>query len=313
MAGGARKWRWIGGGLAALAVAAAAVVYVHRDETVLRLASGPEVSIKKDLVYVAGSANPKHRVDVYAPPNARGAPVVHFIHGGYWIKGDKDFLAPITGLYGSVGVALARRGVVTFVPSYRLAPEVGIDGILDDVVAALKFTKEHAAEYGGDPSRLYVVGHSAGGHLTALLGSDPEVMQRRGLAPSAVAGFMPISAIWDVGDMHDKQDAAFNERVTYPVFGRDPSKYAAYSPLVRIGPGAPPFAIVVGTRDYPYLIPQANHARDRLTAVGAAPELHAVEGNDHDAMVLRFGAKDDDMTDVVVAFVSQVPTRSAAR
>src|SRR6185437_3046455 len=127
------------------------VVAVNRDKTRLRLDYPPgEVSVARDIGYVAGSAHPKHRLDVYAPRGAAHAPVVHFVHGGYWVEGDKDFHAALTGLYGSVGVALAKRGVVTVVQSYRLSPEVAIDGILDDVMAGLRWTEEHAAEHGGD-------------------------------------------------------------------------------------------------------------------------------------------------------------------
>src|SRR6185369_13173628 len=99
--------------LAAAVVVAglALVVFVNRNKTRLRLAYPlGEVVVTRDIVYVAGSAHPKHRLDVYAPKNARGAPVVHFVHGGYWVEGDKDFHAVVTGLYGSIGQALARRG-----------------------------------------------------------------------------------------------------------------------------------------------------------------------------------------------------------
>ncbi|HVY44399.1 MAG TPA: alpha/beta hydrolase, partial [Minicystis sp.] len=279
----------------------------NRQRTVLRLASGPAVTVAKDLVYVPGSANPKHRLDVYAPPGAHGAPVVHFIHGGYWTEGDKDYLRAITGLYGSVGVALARRGVVTFVQSYRLAPEVDIDGMLDDVLAAIRFTEQHAADYGGDPARVFVMGHSAGGHLAAMIATDPELQTRRGMEPNAIRGFIPISAVWDIEGMHGAKDEAFNERVTYRVFRRDPARWARYSPLARLAAGAPPMLVMIGTRDTPFMIPEAERAHARLTALGARHRFVSVEGNDHEAMVLRFGAKDDDMTDAVVDFVTKPP------
>src|SRR4051794_10969272 len=99
-------------------VAASIVVVVNRRKTRLRLSYPPvEVTVVRDVVYVDKSKNPKHRLDVYAPKDAHGAPVVHFVHGGYWVEGDKSFYAFATGLYGSIGQALARRGIVTIVQS----------------------------------------------------------------------------------------------------------------------------------------------------------------------------------------------------
>lgn len=299
------KRTWILAGGAALLGALGTVVLANRDKTRLRLAYPPgEVVIARDLVYVPGSGNPKHRLDVYAPANAKQRPVVHFVHGGYWVEGDKDFHAAVTGLYGSIGVALAKRGIVTVVQSYRLSPEVPIAGIIDDVMAGLRWTEQHAGEHGGDPARIYMMGHSAGGHLVALAGSDESLHRSRGMDPRAVRGYIPLSAVWDIGGMAGAHDAAWNAKVTVPVFGADRAGWAERSPLDRLHAGMQSFFIVVGEHDYPYLIPQANRARDRLRELGATVEHAVVPGNDHAAMVLRFGAKDDNVSDRVAAFVN---------
>jgi hypothetical protein len=95
--------------------------------------------------------------------------------------------------------------------------------------------------------------------------------------------------------------------VTYPVFGRDPARWSAYSPLPKLGKSTRPFFIAVGGHDYPYLVPQGEHARD---ALGSA-RFYVAKGNDHDAMVLRFGARDDNMTAAVADFITSTPARSA--
>jgi acetyl esterase/lipase len=291
--------------LAGGAVAAAIVAWVTRDTTILRLENkGGEVVVTRDLVYRSGSTNPKHRLDVYAPKDAKGAPVVHFVHGGYWVAGDKDYYHAVTGLYGSVGKALAAQGIVTVVQSYRLVPEATFDDLVDDVMTALRWTEEHAAEYGGDPSRVFMMGHSAGGHVVALIGSDDAFHTSRGMNPDVVRGYIPLSAIWDIADMAATQPPSFQEKVTYPVFGRDPARWASSSPFAKLGKSSRPYLIAVGDRDYPYLIPQAERARDKLVAAGASPRWYVASGNEHEGMVLRFGAKGDNMTATVVAFVT---------
>jgi acetyl esterase/lipase len=276
--------------------------------TFLRLARLPgRVAEHRGIRYRPSSSNPKHQLDIFAPENARGAPVVHFVHGGYWVGGDKDYHTWLTGLYGSVGRSLAARGLVTVIQSYRLVPEVTFEQLQDDVMAGLRWTEEHVGDYGGDPTKIVMMGHSAGGHLVALAGADDSVHTRRGMNPDAVRGYIPISAVWDVGDMHATQNAAFHERVTYRVFGRDPATWARSSPLERlVAKPRHPFLIMIGDRDYPYLIPQAERARAKLITLGAEPRFHTARGNDHDAMVLAFASRDDNLSQPIVDFVRLV-------
>jgi acetyl esterase/lipase len=291
-------------GAAALLGALGAVVAVNRDKTRLRLDYPPgEVVVTRDVVYVPGSGNPKHRLDVYAPKGAAGAPVVHFVHGGYWREGDKDFYAAVSGLYGSVGVTLAKRGVVTVVQSYRLSPEAAIDAIVDDVMAGLRWTEQHAGEHGGDPGHIFMMGHSAGGHLVALAGSDEALHRAHGMDPRAVRGYIPLSAVWDVAGMADVHDAAWNAQTTFPVFGTDRARWAERSPASRLHQGVQPFFVVVGERDVPFMIPQAERARDRLKELGAEVEYLRVPGSDHAGVVLRFGAGYDNISGPVADFV----------
>jgi acetyl esterase/lipase len=104
--------------------------------------------------------------------------------------------------------------------------------------------------------------------------------------------------------MHAAKDAAFHGRVTYPVFGTDRAQWRTFSPMHAMRAVPPRFFVVVGERDYPYMIPQAEKARDRLVELGAQPRWLRVAGNDHDDMVLRFGASDDNMTASIVEFIA---------
>lgn len=288
-----------------LVVVGGAVVYPHRHKTRLRLAYPPgDVKVTRNVRYVAASTHDKHRLDVYAPASSSGpSPVVHFVHGGYWVEGDKDFHATLTGLYASIGITLAKQGVLTVVQSYRLAPEVTIDGIVDDVMAALAWTQAHAAEHGGDPGCLFVMGHSAGGHLAALVATDASLHRARGLVPEAVRGAIALSPVWDVEGMHDAHPASFNEDVTYAVFGRDPAAWRARSPLAQVGPATRPLLVLLGEHDFSYMRAQAEVARPRLEAAKVDHGFVSVPGYDHSAMVLGFGAKNDLVSRPVLDFV----------
>ncbi|MDT7836260.1 alpha/beta hydrolase [Aquabacterium sp. OR-4] len=149
-----------------------------------------------DLRYGDGPAD---TVDVFVPPapagpGAPGAPVLVFIHGGYWRalgKADHSFVAP----------AFVRAGAVVVVPDYALCPAVGIEHIALQMARALAWVWRHAADWGGDPSRIVVAGHSAGGHLAAMLlacrwpdlaGDLPRRLLRGALALSGLFDLEPI-------------------------------------------------------------------------------------------------------------------------
>lgn len=290
----------------ALAASAAVLVYLARHLTILRLArsSVPVVS-RIDVGYVVGSDDPKHRLDVYMPQGARGVAVIHFVHGGYWTEGDKDYYRAITGLYQSVGEALARRGVGVVIQSYRLAPQVGIEGILGDVLSAVAWSRQNIAGEGGDPGRLFLMGHSAGGHLVSLVASD------RSLAEDALAirGVVSLSGILDVAAMDASQDEDFRDRVVRPVFGRDPAEYARRSPATHYGAGTPPHLFLLGEHDFPYLFPQTRSAGEKLASAGVEARVVEIAGNTHRDMVLRFGATNDNVTEPVVRFLEEVEAR----
>jgi len=130
------------------------------------------IAVTQNKPYGGG---PRRTLDVYAPRDARSAPVVVFFYGGGWETGSK-------AMYRFVGAALAARDVVVVIPDYRLHPEVRFPAFMDDAAAAVAWTRANAADFGGDPRRLFLMGHSAGGHIAALLALDPEYLQSVGMA-----------------------------------------------------------------------------------------------------------------------------------
>ena len=119
------------------------------------------------------------------------------MHGGYWSALDRRWLEPLLGTHGNVGVAFARHGVAAAIVGYRQYPKIQSgDDSLDDIATAVRFVLASCPSWGCGP--LFVVGHSAGGHLVSLLGMDPQIFRRNGVDPAAISGFVSMDGIFDL-------------------------------------------------------------------------------------------------------------------
>ena len=127
-------------------------------------------------------------LDVYAPNSQTGFATLVWFHGGGLTAGSKDGADT-----KQIARSLARGGVAVVVPNYRLSPRVKFPAYIQDAAAAVAWTRAHIAEHGGDTGRLFIGGHSAGGYLTLMLGLDKHYLQDFGVAPTAVAGLIPVS------------------------------------------------------------------------------------------------------------------------
>jgi len=140
---------------------------------------------------LAYGEGPRQRLDVYRPRHAAKAPVVVFFYGGSWQGGSRD-------LYPFVGASLAAQGIVTVVPDYSIFPPARFPMFLDDAARAVRFVRETAAQWGGDPARLVLMGHSAGAYIAAMLAFDPQWLRKVGLnSESGLAGFIGLAGPYD--------------------------------------------------------------------------------------------------------------------
>jgi acetyl esterase/lipase len=142
---------------------------------------------------VAFGPGPRDKLDVYTPAGSApegGWPVVVFFYGGSWNKGERR-------QYEFVGEALASRGILTLIPDYRLYPEVRYPEFLKDNARAVAYGLEKAASLGGNPKRVFVMGHSAGGYNAAMVALDPQWLKEIGHAPSELAGWVGIAGAYD--------------------------------------------------------------------------------------------------------------------
>lgn len=187
------------------------------------------------LANIAYGPEPQHRLDVYVPERAAVGlkPVVVFWHGGRWRDGDKAD-------YRFVGAALADAGCVTLVANYRHYPQVKMPGFMHDAALAALWAAAHAREYGGARERLYLMGHSAGAHLAALVTLDPRYFAAAGQAAPHIAGVIGLSGPYDF--------LPFVEPDDQDMFG-PPPLYPESQPINFVRADAPPMLLVQGLND----------------------------------------------------------------
>ena len=150
---------------------------------------------ERDIAYAPGS---RHALDIYIPAKGeRPPPVVVFFYGGGWKSGDR-------AMYRFVGRSLAACGAMTVIPDYRVWPETGFPGFLQDAAAAIAFARQETPRFGGDPSRLFLMGHSAGAYIAAMLALDPEWLPGAGMnARSALSGVIGLAGPYDFLPLND--------------------------------------------------------------------------------------------------------------
>jgi acetyl esterase/lipase len=165
--------------------------------------SSDGVSVQRDIAF---GDDPRQRLDVYRPRAAAAPlPLVVFIYGGAWKSGSKSD-------YKFVAAPLARQGVVVAVADYRLVPQVRFPTFLEDNARAVAFARAHAAEWGADPHRLFLIGHSAGAYDVLMLAVDPQYLAAMGLDRASLAGVVTLAAPTDFLPLDDQDTiAAFGQ------------------------------------------------------------------------------------------------------
>lgn len=224
----------------------------------------------------------RHLLDVYAPkaPGPALRPVVVFIHGGNWNSGNKNF-------YSFIGRRLAKQGVVAVVINYRLSPQVLVPQMADDCARAVIWTAAHITEYGGDPARIFLMGHSAGAGLAALLTADNRLFERRGVAQNPCKGaILDDPAGLDMYDYLQKMQYPGDEQYVVP-FGRQPSVWQEVSAYHHVTAQTPPFLLFVGGETYPSIASSSAQFQQKLTVLGHHPYYQILPGKKHVPMVLQ--------------------------
>jgi acetyl esterase/lipase len=252
-----------------------------------------DVRIEKDISYGGDS---RHRLDIYAPPDASGAPVVIYFYGGGWRSGDKR-------LFEHLGRAFVMRGIVAVTVNYRLTPAVKSPTHAEDCAAAMAWVYKNIDRYGGDSNKLFPVGHSAGAHLAALITLDQHYLRDAGVPESALRGTVAISGVADL-ESHTETTVFTSKEHVEEAFGDTPEELRASSPITYLRSGLPPFLVIVAEDDPPGLREQGKRFADALREAGN-DDIHyiSVKGRDHFSIVRRFGSSDDTTVGAIVEFI----------
>jgi acetyl esterase/lipase len=238
-------------------------------------------------------------LDIYAPhATTNGAadapPVAVFFYGGSWEEGRRRW-------YRYVGEALASHGVMAVIPDYRKFPNVRFPAFMDDAATATKWTRDHIAEFGGDPKRLFVMGHSAGGHIAALLACDKRYLAKVGLNPADLAGMIGLAGAYAFLPYQDDEAE---------IFGDDPKGRYDSQPINFVDGDEPPMLLLQGLDDDEVTPNNAEVMAERAQAMDGTAVLKLYPGIDHGALLLALARRHDAavMRDLL-AFIAHPPQR----
>jgi acetyl esterase/lipase len=283
-------------------------VVEYRNIRVKREDRGLEV--RRDMPY-ADPAHQRQVLDIYAPRGSKGLPVVFWIHGGGWQTGDKSSvqLKPR---------AFTDRRFIFVSTNYRLLPQVDMATIVRDIARSIRWVHDHIAEYGGDPDRLLVMGHSAGAQLAALVCIDDRYLKGEGLSLAIFKGCVPVDgdtydvpAIIETAEtrrrVHGLPQATYGHREK---FGNDPGKHRDFSAVTHVatGKGIPPF-LIMHVAEHPDTSAQAQRLAGTLSGAGVPVRVFGARESTHNRINADLGRPDDPGTKALFEFVDEALKR----
>ena len=262
--------------------------------------------VKKDIPY-ASPAVERQVLDIHAPKDAKNLPVVFWIHGGGWQAGDKSSVQEKPR-------AFVERGFVFVSTNYRLLPNVEMETIIRDVAKSLGWVHKHIAEHGGDPKRIFVMGHSAGAQLAALVCIDERYLKAEGVPFDVLKGCVPVDgdtydvpAIIETAEtrrrVHGQPQAKFGHREK---FGNDPQKHRDFSAVTHVakGKGIPPF-LILHVAEHPDTTAQAQRLDAVLKNAGIPATVFGAKETNHGRINADIGLPEDPVSKALFDFVAE--------
>jgi acetyl esterase/lipase len=260
--------------------------------------------VKRDIPY---GDRERQVLDVYSSPGAKNRPVVFWIHGGGWQVGDKSDVQEKPRVF-------VEKGFVFVSTNYRLLPHVDMATIVRDIARSIRWVHDHIAEYGGDPNRLLVMGHSAGAQLAALVCTDERYPKEEGMSLSIIKGCVPVDgdtfdvpAIIETAEtrrrVHGQPQAKYGHREK---FGNDLAKHRDFSAVTHVArdKGIPPFLILY-VAEHPDTTAQAQRLAASLKGAGVPVTAFGARETYHSKINADLGLPEDPATKELFAFVAR--------
>jgi len=254
--------------------------------------SAPKLRVLTDLAYVPGSdVGPRQRLDLYLPAvkGGRSLPVVISAPGGGLVEGDKANDA-------FIGQRLAAAGFATAVINYRLSPQVAHPGHVEDLAAAVAWAHRSIGDYGGDPDQIFVIGHSAGAYLAALLATDSRHLEAQGVPLEKIRGIVPVSGFYWV-------ERVAPNRAKH-IWGDSADAWLAASPVRHLHARLPPALFVHADGDDADRRAQnIDIARAAREAGNTRVESVEVAERDHRSLWRKIAEPDDELARRLLTFL----------
>ena len=264
----------------------------------------------RDIPYAPPPAHARQVLDVHAPQGAKNLPVVYWVHGGGWQTGDKGQVALKPQAFNAAGFVFVSI-------NHRLWPTVEMGDIIRDVAKGLRWVQDHVAEYGGDPTRVLVMGHSSGGQLAAIVCTDDRYLKAEGLALTMIKGCVPVDAdTFDIPAIIEVAEVRARAH-GFPLptsghrqkFGNDPVKHRDFSAVMHVstGKGIPPF-LIMHVAGHPDTSAQAQRMRTVLEAAGIRVTVYGARESTHNLINDTIGKPGEPATEAMFTFVKQALT-----
>lgn len=262
---GTETARWVSPKLSRVLVASLIVAMLTACSPIRlvnNLSPSGHYSVTENLVY---GSDARHRVDVYVPRAVtQPAPLVVFFYGGGWREGDKDN-------YEFVASSLTQAGYVVMIPDYRLFPDVVFPQFVEDGAAAVAWATQNAQKFGADSNRFFLMGHSAGAHIAALLSMDKRYLGQHAVNRSALRGFVGLSGPYDF--------LPIDSGYLVDVFPENQRK--ASQPINFVSADAPATLLIHGTGDDVVRAANSQNLTRKLSDNGVDATLRLYQGTGH--------------------------------
>ncbi len=254
------------------------------------------VAVHEDIAYLPDK-EPSHRLDLYLPREKKNFPVLVFVHGGGWRRGDKS---GSLGAYARLGGALAREGIGAVIINYRLAPLVSYREQARDVAAALRWTDENISRYGGDRMGIFLGGHSAGAHLALLAALDSAYRS------PPIRGIIFWSGIADISSALETSPEPLRKGMYEAAFGDDPREWRRASPINYLSRLDTPLLIIYGDKNFPQIRRQARLLLEKAREFKLPVTCRVIAGRSHLTEVSSFPSKKSAARKAIVDFIRSI-------